>query len=197
MLQYIHNERMSFMKTYKKRVDIIDMTGKRSGKLVALEYVGGKKPHGSKWRCKCDCGRECLVYGGHLRDFSRQSCGCNLTAGYITSGIKRIYLSYKGKAKKRCREFSIDYDLFGKLIFENCFYCGRAPDNELKTLKTKKLQIKYNGIDRFNPSKGYTNKNCVTCCYYCNHSKLDLKFDDWIVHLKKILNYQETKNAKR
>lgn len=185
------------MKTYKKRVDIIDMVGKRSGKLIALEYIGKGKHNGSMWRCKCDCGRECLVYGGHLRDFSRQSCGCNLTANYIKTGMHRVYLSYKAKAKKRNREFSIDYDFFGKLIFQNCFYCDRTPFNELKTLKTKKLQIKYNGIDRFDPTKGYSNENCVTCCYYCNHSKLDLNFDDWMIHLKKILNYQEIKDAKR
>lgn len=54
---------------------IIDLTGQRFGKLVALEYVGRKRGH-SFWRCKCDCGNESVVRYQLLAKGSTKSCGC-------------------------------------------------------------------------------------------------------------------------
>ena len=33
-----------------------DLTGRRFGKLVVLEYVGTNKNRRSIWKCQCDCG---------------------------------------------------------------------------------------------------------------------------------------------
>jgi len=53
----------------------IDLTGKRFGRLVVLEY--SDSVNGSpRWRCRCDCGKETVVYGGNLRRGYTQSCGC-------------------------------------------------------------------------------------------------------------------------
>lgn len=48
-----------------------DRTNIKYGKLTALEYLGK-----SMWRCKCDCGNEKIVYGGHLENGHTKSCGC-------------------------------------------------------------------------------------------------------------------------
>ena len=48
-----------------------DRTNIKYGKLTALEYLGK-----SMWRCKCDCGNEKIVYGGHLESGHTKSCGC-------------------------------------------------------------------------------------------------------------------------
>jgi hypothetical protein len=40
----------------------IDMTGKRYGKLTAIEYIGNKK-----WLFACDCGNTTKVKGMSLR----------------------------------------------------------------------------------------------------------------------------------
>lgn len=55
----------------------IDITGQRFGKLVALYpiYSGNKNEH-TKWHCKCDCGNECDVDLGNLRQGFSKSCGC-------------------------------------------------------------------------------------------------------------------------
>lgn len=55
------------------------MTGQRFGHLVVIERVPHKGP--SKWRCKCDCGKESVVGGGHLRVGNTKSCG-HLRAEY-------------------------------------------------------------------------------------------------------------------
>lgn len=52
-------------------VNFIDITGWRSGLLVAKEYVGD-----SKWRCECDCGKTIVVRGDHIRKQEQKSCGC-------------------------------------------------------------------------------------------------------------------------
>ena len=55
----------------------IDLTGQRFGKLVALYpiYSGNHDIH-TKWHCKCDCGNECDIDMGNLRQGFSQSCGC-------------------------------------------------------------------------------------------------------------------------
>jgi hypothetical protein len=49
----------------------IDLTGKRFGLLVAIEYLGR-----ARWRCRCDCGQETRSNGAHLRHGFSRSCGC-------------------------------------------------------------------------------------------------------------------------
>lgn len=53
-----------------------DLTGQRFGKLTVVEYVGNAKDHHSLWRCKCDCGGECVVQGNNLKSGSTKTCGC-------------------------------------------------------------------------------------------------------------------------
>lgn len=53
----------------------IDLTGKRSGKLVAIKIVGqSKKNRGVIWECKCDCGNTINIAAGSFP--VRTSCGC-------------------------------------------------------------------------------------------------------------------------
>lgn len=52
---------------------LIDITGRRFGRLVVVEYIGGQR---LKWLCICDCGKSCLVRGNFLRSGRQQSCGC-------------------------------------------------------------------------------------------------------------------------
>ena len=53
-----------------------NMAGKRFGRLVALEEAGKGKQGAYLWRCRCDCGRETIVSGSHLRSGHTRSCGC-------------------------------------------------------------------------------------------------------------------------
>ena len=59
---------------------IIDLSGQRFGRLVAIEYAGRiVNEHGfrtSLWRCKCDCGKETIVRYPLLTTGNTRSCGC-------------------------------------------------------------------------------------------------------------------------
>jgi hypothetical protein len=54
---------------------IKDLTGQRFGKLTVLSFAG-RKNHKTLWRCRCDCGNECLTSTASLTMGSTTSCGC-------------------------------------------------------------------------------------------------------------------------
>lgn len=78
-----------------------DRTNIRYGKLVALEYLGQ-----SKWKCKCDCGNEKIVSGGHLETGHTKSCGCYRPPRIDLTNQRfgrLIALEYNGNSKWKCK----------------------------------------------------------------------------------------------
>lgn len=55
---------------------VIDMTNQKFGHLTVIERAGSSSSGIAKWRCLCDCGKETIVLGSHLRDGHTISCGC-------------------------------------------------------------------------------------------------------------------------
>ena len=54
-----------------------DLTGIRFGRLVCLAPTDKRGPSGGTiWRCKCDCGNECLAVSTQLTQGYKKSCGC-------------------------------------------------------------------------------------------------------------------------
>lgn len=59
-----------------------DRTGKRYGRLTALEPMPERRGGGVVWRCRCDCGGEVLVRGNYLTTGEVTSCGKCSNAKY-------------------------------------------------------------------------------------------------------------------
>lgn len=59
---------------------IVDISGQRFGRLVALQRVGRTlAPNGTRqsmWKCRCDCGNETVVKYIALTSGNTRSCGC-------------------------------------------------------------------------------------------------------------------------
>jgi len=55
---------------------LIDLIGKKFGRLTPIKYMGKNKNSKHMWLCKCDCGNEKIVLGGNLREGKTNSCGC-------------------------------------------------------------------------------------------------------------------------
>jgi hypothetical protein len=53
-----------------------DLAGKRFGRLVVVSQAESTKLRKTRWLCHCDCGRDHVVQGYHLRSGKVQSCGC-------------------------------------------------------------------------------------------------------------------------
>lgn len=54
---------------------IKNLTGKRFGRLVAIERAGWKSNRVT-WRCQCDCGKQIVVICSSLLRGNTKSCGC-------------------------------------------------------------------------------------------------------------------------
>lgn len=94
--------------------------------------------------------------------------------------LKARCKKYELGAKKRGLPFELSLEEFDEITKMSCEYCGGYSD-ELNG-------IKFNGIDRIDSSKGYTVKNSVPCCEMCNRMKLDYDLEDFLEHVKKIVN---------
>lgn len=54
---------------------INDLTGRKFGRLTAIEYMGRKNGR-TLWRCLCDCGNETTTGYSNLLNGITKSCGC-------------------------------------------------------------------------------------------------------------------------
>lgn len=84
----------------------IDISGRRFGKLTAVEFKGTCKNGDAMWRCVCDCGQESTVKYNHLVSGAVASCGCLVKEAHshghtMNREIPRIYRIWEGM-KQRC-----------------------------------------------------------------------------------------------
>lgn len=59
---------------------LVDLTGKCFGKLTVIERAADVSTKSGKklvaWKCKCACGKVCIVRSVNLKSGNTQSCGC-------------------------------------------------------------------------------------------------------------------------
>lgn len=55
---------------------MIDLSGKRFGRLVVVDFAGLNNRHQAQWKCECDCGNTVVTDGSRLRSGMTKSCGC-------------------------------------------------------------------------------------------------------------------------
>jgi len=53
-----------------------DISGMRSGKVVAIEPTAQRRRNTVLWKCRCDCGKEFLTEGYKVSSGVIKSCGC-------------------------------------------------------------------------------------------------------------------------
>lgn len=169
-----------------------NLINKRFGKLVVTGFshvhIRNGQKHSNWWYCKCDCGKEVIRPTASLL---KSSTSCNdpkCKFGWGVSAQNRLFATYKKLcAGKRKLSFTITLNQFIKLTSDNCYYCGCSPVSIQKSTHNNG-NYQYNGLDRVDNSKGYTIKNVVTCCKYCNSAKstrTSKEFNEWIKQLIK------------
>ena len=122
----------------------IDITGKRFGKLTAIEIAKsrGKKTY---WWYLCDCGRKKEVQTGHLTSGAITSCG-------LCEGNKRIDNFIKDKSKLLPRtcilcEQEFTPNVFNRTYCYDCVPVGLAPIERQKLISRllKHKLVEYKG----------------------------------------------------
>ena len=105
---------------------LIDMTGNRYGRLLVLKRYGTSRSNHVLWLCRCDCGKESVVSGQHLRSGHTKSCGCNVkdisTVASVTHGMSgtRLYAIWCNMRERCYRRNRDDYPEYGGRGIEVC-----------------------------------------------------------------------------
>lgn len=86
---------------------VVDMTSRRFHRLTVLGRAPNTSGQSARWLCRCDCGNEVVVLGGHLRSGNTKSCGCQRIDSARTTNRKHGMaksLAYKRweTIKQRC-----------------------------------------------------------------------------------------------
>lgn len=76
----------------------VNFNGQRFGRLVVTGLDGVRR--NTHWKCRCDCGTECIVVGYNLRGGHTQSCGC--WARERSPLIERLIDSYSPEPMSGC-----------------------------------------------------------------------------------------------
>lgn len=144
---------------------LIDMTGRKIGKLTVISKAPqlNYKNTKARWKCKCDCGTITIVQGDNLRNGHSTSCGCNKDSSEkVTHGHKRrlctsrTYSTWRNMWN-RCTNPKMDnYKYYGG---RGITICDRWKDFNL-FLADMGERPEGMFIDRINNNKGYSPENC-------------------------------------
>jgi hypothetical protein len=90
---------------------LIDLAGRRFGKLVVLRRDGSLAPRVPAWRVRCDCGKEKLVNGSNLRRGDTRSCGCVQTRHGMFGTPE--YSAWCSMVRRCCNPRTEHFELYG------------------------------------------------------------------------------------
>lgn len=144
-----------------------NISGLRSGRLVALHTSASPMLWNSSWVCQCDCGSTSLVIAGNLKSGGTKSCGCilkeKLTARNSTGrkhGLSKtsIYRTWKGMLSRCYNKNSEAYQNYGGRGITVCDE-WLAIENFLADMGQRPSE--HHSIERLDNNVGYSKQNCV------------------------------------
>lgn len=180
---------------------VIDLTGKKFGRLEVIERAENGKGGQARWKCKCECGNTTIVLGGNLRHKKQVSCGCYLkdmmstmqhfkTHGASRTRLYRVwngmkqrvsnknrpkYKYYGGRGISICKEWFDSFESFSKWAYENGY----------------KESVPYGvcTLDRIDTNGNYEPSNCRWVTIAENNrnrrTKTQVKIDEMRLNQKK------------
>lgn len=79
---------------------LIDLAGRRFGRLVVIGRAANDAGGHPRWRCRCDCGRETETAGGNLKGAREASCGCRRNEATRVRNYKHGHAPRTGKTSE-------------------------------------------------------------------------------------------------
>lgn len=178
-----------------------NLKGLTFGNQEVISYAG----HG-EWNVVCIHGVERIIKTGNLKN--AKACLC--LAGYRDpkyrnkreisnqeAAINTLLRGYKLRAKHFDVTWNLSREIFKKLIFSPCHYCGAEGSNRHTRTFCRVGDegfLLYNGLDRKNPAGGYVVANTLPCCWPCNRAKGLMNYEEFLTYVRRIV---ATENARK
>lgn len=105
----------------------MDLTGRRFGKLIALEPTEHRHNGSVVWFCKCDCGNHILVGSSRLTHNKTQHCGCYSAASNSDNDVLSILDDYDRNVRGGWRNKKWKDAVKARDKYE-CQKCGATSD---------------------------------------------------------------------
>ena len=143
-------------------MSIVDLTGQRFGKLVAVSRTRDRSLRKTRYQCICDCGATTIVDHSNLR--IAKSCGCHrlqvLKTVNITHGLShtQAWNSWKAMLERCCVETSKDFKKYGARGITVCVRWRESFETFLVDMGERPPQT---SIERVNNNGNYEPGNCV------------------------------------
>jgi hypothetical protein len=145
-----------------------DITGRRYGRLTAIECVGRKpRPNGSSvaiWRCECDCGSVVDYQMASLNSGRAISCGCANRDHSLGSMSEPTMRSYNAMMARCHNPKSAGYKTYGGAGITVCDRWRFGEDGKtgfrcfIEDMRPRPCADFT--LDRIDPAKGYSPDNC-------------------------------------
>ena len=152
---------------------ITDHTNLRYKRLVAIRFVEIRRNRMAYWLCRCDCGAEVIVQGGHLTSGNTGSCGClvrdnasdlprspSLRHGHArTASMTPEYRSWRSMKNRCTNPRDIGYADYGGRGISVCDEWLNSFDQFLADMGLKPTRS--HTINRIDNETGYERDNCL------------------------------------
>lgn len=137
---------------------LLDLIGKKFGRLVVIRQENSNQNKKSRWLCKCDCGKKTIIIGSNLKNGHTQSCGClHIKHGHsTTTKISKTYLSWGNMIQRCTNPNEKQYKDYGG---RGITVCKRWMKFE-NFLEDMGERPKGHQIDRINNNDNYCKSNC-------------------------------------
>ena len=143
---------------------LIDLTGKRFGRLIVIKRMNNDKWGRAQWLCLCECQKKKIVPGNNLRRGDTKSCGCLRKEATGQRATKHGYSQIQSKTyrawkhmRSRCNNpRDKDYCHYGGRGITICEEWEKF-ENFLKDMG--EVPEGYQ-IDRIDNNKRYCRSNC-------------------------------------
>jgi hypothetical protein len=177
----------------------INLIGKTFGKLTVISKSFTKKSR-IYWKCKCQCGNEKDIDGGHLRSGHTNSCGCSWYQygekhhswkGYNDIS-KSCFKNIKFNAKNRGIPFKLKIEELWDLFVKQNRKCALSGIPLVFEAHHGKIQGNVS-LDRIDSSKGYIIDNVQWVHKDINYMKQEYSMNHFLELCQKICDFQNQK----
>lgn len=131
-----------------------NLVNHRFGKWTALSYVSLQNGRG-KWRCKCSCGTERLIWGNDLTHGRTTNCGCVRRLHGMTAS--REFETWTSMRKRCFRKANDNYKNYGGRGITICKRWRNSFANFYADMGPKPPNAQ---LDRINNDGHYSPENC-------------------------------------